>query len=417
MEKRRTKEWYCWVIVAACLLLSAASIGMLSYFNALFVTPVCESLHIARSSFSLMSTFSTVTTMLLLPFVGKLYDHIPMKLLVLLGAIAGGCAHLCYSLAQNTILFYLGGILSGIGACLAGAAPITLLLANWFEEKRGLATGIAFTGSSLVSSLLSPVVSSLIGTYGWRVGYRCIAAGLVLTILAALLLIRPTPAAMGLLPYGGKRHEKLHSLQADGLSQRGTLRQPSYWLLAVGIFLFGLMTAGTQQQLVSYWRTESISQEIAVQMYSIVLLAGVAGKMLVGYIYDRFSVPIATIFCGITAACAYLSLWLCLGERIVMLPAVLFGLSTALQVILPSYLTKKLFGSAAFLSNVGLITTILYLGSSVGAPACAFIFDRSGSYAPAWLLYALLSTFAAAAILAANQLAKARPAQRSSREA
>lgn len=191
MEKRRTKEWYCWVIVAACLLLSAASIGMLSYFNALFVTPVCESLHIARSSLSLMSTFSTVTTMLLLPFVGKLYDHIPMKLLVLLGAIAGGCAHLCYSLAQNTILFYLGGILSGIGACLAGAAPITLLLANWFEEKRGLATGIAFTGSSLVSSLLSPVVSSLIGTYGWRVGYRCIAAGLVLTILAALLLIRP----------------------------------------------------------------------------------------------------------------------------------------------------------------------------------------------------------------------------------
>ena len=64
MEKRRTKEWYCWVIVAACLLLSAASIGMLSYFNALFVTPVCESLHIARSSLSLMSTFSTVTTML-----------------------------------------------------------------------------------------------------------------------------------------------------------------------------------------------------------------------------------------------------------------------------------------------------------------------------------------------------------------
>lgn len=215
MEKRRTKEWYCWVIVAACLLLSAASIGMLSYFNALFVTPVCESLHIARSSLSLMSTFSTVTTMLLLPFVGKLYDHIPMKLLVLLGAIAGGCAHLCYSLAQNTILFYLGGILSGIGACLAGAAPITLLLANWFEEKRGLATGIAFTGSSLVSSLLSPVVSSLIGTYGWRVGYRCIAAGLVLTILAALLLIRPTPAAMGLLPYGRQAARKI-ALSSSG---------------------------------------------------------------------------------------------------------------------------------------------------------------------------------------------------------
>ena len=38
---------YHWVIVFACLLLSAASVGMLSYFNALFLSPVAQSLQVS----------------------------------------------------------------------------------------------------------------------------------------------------------------------------------------------------------------------------------------------------------------------------------------------------------------------------------------------------------------------------------
>lgn len=405
-RKNRFASFYCWVIAFACFLLSASSVGMLSYLNALFVTPVSEGLGISRSALSLGSTFSTVTTMLLLPFVGRLYDRFPMRPLVLLGAVLGACAHLCYSFAQNAALFYLGGTLAGLCACLAGAAPITQLLSNWFVEKRGLATGLAFTGSSLVTSLLSPVFSDLIAAQGWRMGYRCISAALLLTALAALALIRPTPESMGLLPHGGKAQSGRDPAAAQGLTQKEALRHPAYWLLALGIFLFGLMTMGTQQQLVSYWLASGAEQSLAVGMYSAVLLSGVVGKLLVGHLYDRLPSPAATALCCTLSACGYGALLLCTRGQWILLPAVLFGLSTAIQVILPSYLTRKFFGARAFLSNVGLITTVLYLGVSVGTPATAFVFDRTSSYRPAWILYALLSLGAMAALLGADRCAR-----------
>lgn len=404
-QKTLKKNRYCWVIAFACFLLSAASVGMLSYFNALFVTPVTEDLGISRATLSLYSTFSTVTTMLLLPFVGKLYARFSMRGLLIVGAVTGACAHLCYSLAQSVPLFYLGGILAGVCACIAGSAPITLLLSNWFVEKRGFATGLAFTGSSLVSSLFSPLMSDLIAEYGWRTGYRYISVGIFLTVLVALALIRPDPKSMGLPPYGGVASSGEPVTPSEGLTQKQTLRHPAYWLLALGIFLFGLMTMGTQQQLVAYWAQEGIAQERAVSLYSAVLLAGVVGKLLIGHIFDRFSVVTASLLCGAIAVGAYLCLLVCTGGGIALLPALLFGIMTAMQVILPAYLTQKFFGVKAFVSNVGLMTTILYMGVSVGTPASALVYDLTGSYHPIWIVYAVLSALAIASLLFANRLA------------
>ena len=82
---------YHWVIVFACLLLSAASVGMLSYFNALFLSPVAQSLQVKRSALVLYSTCSTATTMLIIPFVGRLYRRLPMRPAPSTGFTRGAC--------------------------------------------------------------------------------------------------------------------------------------------------------------------------------------------------------------------------------------------------------------------------------------------------------------------------------------
>lgn len=396
---------YHWVIVFACLLLSAASVGMLSYFNALFLSPVAQSLQVKRSALVLYSTCSTATTMLIIPFVGRLYRRFPMRPLILLGAVLGAGAHLCYSMSRSVYGFYAGGVLAGLAACLFGSVPITLLLSNWFADKRGLVTGLAFTGSGLASSLLSPTVSRLIQSVGWRGTYRLIAAAILLTALLALVLLRPTPQSVGLLPYGAaapSRREE--ATEATGFTQAQTLRLPSYWLFALAIFFLGFATMGTQQHLVAYWQAAGVEQALAVKMYALVLMAGVCGKVLVGILYDHFSAALASILCCGVAIAAFLSLLLCTSSPGILIPALLFGLTTSLQVILPAYLTQKFFGTRDFVSNVGLLTTILYLGVAVGAPVSALIYDSTGFYRPAWVLHALLAAAALAAILLADRL-------------
>lgn len=403
--KEKAIHWQYGAIVFACLLLSAASIGMLSYFSALFLTPVTQALGISRSSLALHGTFSTVTTMLALPFTGRLYKRFAMRPLILLGAVLGAGAHLCYSTAVSVYGFYAGGILAGLAACLFGSVPITMLLSNWFVKKRGLVTGLAFTGSGLASSLLSPIVSELIGAAGWRDAYRFIAVMIFAAALLAVFLIRPAPQSVGLPPYGGETDREA-SPAGTGLTQRETLRHPAYWLLALAIFLVGALTMGTQQQLVAYWQAAGMNQTAAVQMYSVVLLAGVCGKVLVGHLFDSHSTAAAAALSCSIAAASFLSLMVCTQGYTALIPAVLFGLTTALQVIFPAYLTLKFFGARDSVSNVGLMTTILYMGVSAGTPASAFIYDLTGSYRIAWTGGILFSLAALAAILAADRLAK-----------
>lgn len=397
------KTWYCWVVAFACMLLSAASVGMLSYFNALFFTPVSEALGVSRSSLVLYSTFSTVTTMLFLPFVGKLYQRFSMRPLIIFGACLGASAHFCYSAANTVYLFYLGGILAGLASCIFGSVPITLLLSNWFVKKRGLMTGIAFAGSGIASSLLSPVVSELITVWGWRSTYRMIATAILLTTLLSTLLIRPSPESIGALPYGGAIQTN-DKRDIDGFSQKETLRLPAYWLLACAIFILGLTTMGTQPQLVSYWLTMGVKSDLAVRMYSVVLLTAVAGKIFVGLIYDQMDVPKASSLCFAILASSFITLLGCVKDNNVFISAILFGFASSMQVILPAYLVQKLFGPRDYVSNVALMTTVLYMGVSVGSPSGALIYDLTGSYRLAWIVFAVLAVLAFLCVLIANRL-------------
>lgn len=80
-----------------------------------------------------------------------------------------------------------------------------MLINNWFEEKRGLATSIAVSGISGGGALLSPLVNRLIKNVGWRTSYRVYALIiLALAVIFGFFLIYLKPEDRGMKPYGHK---------------------------------------------------------------------------------------------------------------------------------------------------------------------------------------------------------------------
>ena len=73
-------------------------------------------------------------------------------------------------------------------------------------------------------------------------------------------------------------------------------------------------------------------------------------------------------------------------------------------VIVPSFTVQRVFGLLDYASNVSLFTTILFLGSAVGIPFCAIIFDLTGSYRIAWFLYAVLAVILTICLFISNKL-------------
>ncbi|MCU6747099.1 MFS transporter [Faecalicatena acetigenes] len=308
-----------------------------------------------------------------------------------------------YSSAPNVWFFYIGGILAGASSGLFGTIPMNLLLSNWFYDKRGTMTGIAYTGSSLITSLLSPIVSKLIIEFGWRASYRILAISIIVIVCITILLIRLKPEDIGQKPYGtaGKTEAEI---QPTGFMRRDAMKKSWFWLYTVGIFLIGLIVSGTSQQLVTYWTSEGISAEKAAALYSLVMIIGLVAKIMLGNVFDRLGSSKSIIVCGVICAVAFVSLALCLGDISAFVPSVLFGIVTAELVILPTFTTQRIFGRIDYAANVSLFTTILFLGSSFGIPLCAGIFDITGSYRAAWFIYAVIAVILTFLFYLSNKL-------------
>lgn len=405
--KPAKKRYYGWIIVLSCVILSASSTGLLSFFNALFVSLVTQSLHISRTAFMMTGTFSTVSTMLVMPFVGAFFKRYSMKSLLLLGGIMGSGAHFCYSFSPSVTGFYIGSIIAGFSSCFFGTVPMAILLANWFNEKRGFVTGIAFTGSGIVAALFSPILSTIITQYGWRTGYRVIGISiLVLMIPTSLFLVKEDPETMGLKAYGSAPSFPNHPKTESGFSRRQVFSTLPFWVFSVAVFLLGMITMATQQQLVAYWQDTGSSARYAATMYSVVMFTGMLSKILLGSVYDKTGVRFASIISCSIAAAAMLSLLFFTNGKSVVIPAILFGMTTSVQIIVSTILTSKFFGKKDYGSIYGIITTILYLGISVGIPLSALLFDVSGTYKTTWILFAILAVIALICILIADVLSQ-----------
>ena len=100
-------------------------------------------------------------------------------------------------------------VLFAVSGCFAVASTrllISLVTANWFTAKRGLAISIALSGSGFGGAILSPIVSSLIVGVGWRSAFLVLAA---ICMVAALPItaysFRTKPSEIGLKPLGENR--------------------------------------------------------------------------------------------------------------------------------------------------------------------------------------------------------------------
>ena len=107
----------------------------------------------------------------------------------------------CYSFCRSLTGFYLCAVVVGISVSFLTFLPFTLIISNWFEEKRGTALGICFMGRGLGGMLMNTLTAVLLDRYGWRASYRVIGVMmLVILIVMIWFVIRATPEQMGLQP-------------------------------------------------------------------------------------------------------------------------------------------------------------------------------------------------------------------------
>jgi MFS family permease len=331
------------------------------------------------------------------PLIGKLADRIGVRSIAICSTLLLGLGTAAFSPVTGHIwTFYLAYGLMSLGS-LGTLPPIyAKVLSLWFDRRRGLAMGLALSVTGISGMVLPIYVQTLIGTVGWRAAY--VGLGLVPIVIALPCIVLWLPRGRGPI-VGNSVAEAGPDLVEDGLSVGQALGSYRYWLMAVTALATGIGLTGILFNLVPMLIDRGFKPAEAATLFGIYGLVVVAGRLLTGWLLDRFWAP-AIGCCFLIAPClGTLLLRSGTGSAgVVAVAVVLLALSSGSELDLLAYMTSRYFGRRNF--------SVLYSGQyaffvvgAAGAPLFAAIHDVYGSYGSILTVTSTLFALSAAAIL------------------
>ena len=217
--------------------------------------------------------------------VNQLCARVGLRLVMTLGVFLVGAGCLCFACAGSFSVYCLAAALTGVGYCWAGMVPISLSIGRWFHHHRSLALGLASAGSG-VSTVFAPVLlTRLMERRG--MGSAFLWEGVVVFLCGALvwLLVRNSPAQMGLEPYG---EEVPSGAPETPRGQAGGLTAGRRALLLLAALLAGAAGGPGFSHLTMLYTSSGYSSLYVAALLSYLGAAVSLGKILCGQIYDRF---------------------------------------------------------------------------------------------------------------------------------
>ena len=361
-----------WVVVGSTVALVVCNgpIGLFTF--GLFLKPISEEFGWQRGTMSVASSMASLMIAVAVPLTGTLVDRWGVRrvLLPVIVLFSVSVAAISLTSASPTIFVTLYVIL-GLASAGDGPQPYVKAISAWFDERRGLAVGIAMAGVGLGIVLVPQLTRVLIDAFGWRGAY--VGLGVVVLVVSfpavAVLVHEPPAAALG------------RDAMLPGLSVREALTgSRRFWLLAAPVFLVATAVNGTVVHIVPLLTDRGVSVSLATSMLSAVGLASVTGRLSCGYLADRLFAPtVAAIFFGLPCIGIYL---LIIGAQggWPLVSAITLGLALGCEIDMIGFMTTRYFGLRRFGELYGYLFAIFAMGSALGPYLMGVTFDAFHSY-------------------------------------
>lgn len=359
--------------------LAASSIGLCTNAIGVFYTPVSKSLHVLKGTFAMHATLSTLITALTSLKMSKLIRKYNYKKILLIGVLLSSVSTWMMSYSRSVYLFYILGILRGIGVGIGGMVPITVIITNWFDEKHGLATGLALSFSGLAGAIFSPLLSSWITCYGWQMTYRLMAICIFILVFPVLIVPwKINPQEENLLPYGYQERKDTIKIQDKKIS----LITISFLCMCLFTLLHTSIT-GISQHLSGIALSIHLSATSGAILMSLAMIGNISTKLLIGFLSDLLNPIKAVIIMILTNCLSLLLLFLGVIHQEIMLLYIgsfMFGSIYSVGAVGIPMLTRYFFGNENYARTYSVIGFLTNVGSASSLTLIGYLFDFTKSY-------------------------------------
>lgn len=131
------------------------------------------------------------------PIVAALVNQLGCRAVVMGGGLITASMYMVSIFVPN--VYFMLGTYGVIGGISTGCTYITSLIvvAQYFDKKRGIATGITMAGSGVGSFVFAPLIGYLIKHHSWEFTFSICACFILQTVICGALMrpIKPVPAS------------------------------------------------------------------------------------------------------------------------------------------------------------------------------------------------------------------------------
>jgi MFS family permease len=389
-----SRLFYGWIVTACAFCVLFLTYGV-QYSFGVFLPAMLDELGWQRASIA--GAFSLYTMMYsgCSLISGRLTDSRGPQFVIALGGVLLGLGIIATSRMSATWHMYIFyGLIASLGMSTA-YIPCNATVVKWFQRKRGLALGLASSGSSCGILTCPPLASHLIAQWGWRPVYCAFGVTILLLLNVVARFMVRSPELLGLAPDGDTPsrpastsspiHVSDSSQHATVIAPSGwTLQQawrlPSFWLLFV-VFVIMLLTVPVPfVHIVAYARDLGIPPTQGALAVSLMGFCAFVGGLSLGPLSDRIGRKQGLTISLILQVAAFLLFLTANSLSMLYCGAAAFGFFYGSMATLFPALIGDFFGRL----HAGAITGFLFAGAGIlgawGPMIAGYLRDTSGSY-------------------------------------
>jgi MFS family permease len=332
--------------------------------------------------------------------MGRLADRMGIMIPALIGSLALPAGFYLAAHASSILEICLAfSLLCGFLGSSFSMAPLIADISHWFNRRRGLAVGIAFSGSYIAGAIWPPILQRMFDAQGWRESFIDLAVITLILMALLSLLLYPKPPTNEQLPTAGSANSTL----TNSAISAGTLQS----LICLAGFGCCVAMAMPQIHIVPYVMDLGHPAIRGAEMLGLMLGFGVISRVGSGWLSDRIG-GLATLLLGSALQLAVLIAFLT-GNSLVFLYGIssAFGLSQggivpSYTIILRAFFPPKQAGwriSTSFLFTVA--------GMAFGGWIAGLLYDLTGSYTVSFLNaigFNILNLWIAASLLKKHRM-------------
>ncbi|HVN86502.1 MAG TPA: MFS transporter [Candidatus Binatia bacterium] len=364
-----------------------------------FLNAIAKATDWSRASLSLAVSVGALSAALSTPIIGAAVDRVGVRspMLAGVGLLAIGFAIVI--VMNHAWQFVAANVFLGAGFAASAIFPITVAVTMRVPDRTALALGIVGAGASAGALVLAPAIHAVIAAVGWRNAYVVMGTAVVLTPLPFLALT---------LPRGQLRRDPTASADPTTARLIDGLRRPGVAALAAVMILPALAGFSVSVHLVPYLTSLGHGGSTAAGALGGTIGISAIGKVGGGFVADRIK-PLPTLRLALVLwAFALGVLHYATTPAILVLFVVLYGLAFGTQIAVIPPIAVGVLGSERFGALFGVLQLAAMLASAIGPIASGLIFDGTGRYSGAVIMW--LSAVSLAALVAwSMRAAEAKP--------